>query len=241
MILNGKVYQEIVSKSARAQNQLAILLDPDKLSREELVKRVNICQKSKVDYIFVGGSLITKNIDSCIQIIKDNSDKPVVIFPGHHSHISDKVDAILLLSLVSGRNAEFLIGKHVVAASQLYQSNLEIISTAYILIDGGRLSSVQYMSNTIPIPNTKPDIAVATAIAGEMIGNKLIYLEAGSGAEISVSNEIISAVKSKISCPLIVGGGIRNHQTINQKYSAGANIIVLGNIIEENPEMLMAE
>jgi len=226
------------SKSQSGKTQFAVLIDPDKVDDKSLVARVKLIEKSKADYIFTGGSLLLSNLDNCVKIIKENTYKPVILFPGHHSHISEKADAILLLSLISGRNPEYLIGNHIIAAPLLYQTNLEIISTAYILIDGGNVSSVQYVSNTVPIPANKTDIAVATAIAGELIGNKLVYLEAGSGAKNTVSDEMISAVKSKISCPLIVGGGIKNIDVAKTKFSAGANIVVIGNAIETCPELI---
>ncbi|MDD3740948.1 MAG: geranylgeranylglyceryl/heptaprenylglyceryl phosphate synthase [Bacteroidales bacterium] len=238
MILKGNIYQQILKKSANCEKQIAVLFDPDNVGNETLIKRVKLINNSKVDYILVGGSLLKKSIDNCVDIIKDNTSKPVILFPGSCCQISDKADAILFLSLVSGRNPEFLIGNHVIAAPLLYQTGLEIISTAYLLIDGGKVSSVQYMSNTIPIPADKTEIAVATALAGEMCGNKLIYLEAGSGALNPVPDKTISEVKQKITCPLIVGGGINTNSTILDKFNAGADIIVIGNAIEKNQEIL---
>ncbi len=238
MILNGNVYRQIIDKAANNIKQIAVLIDPDNVDDKTLSERVQLLNRSESDYIFVGGSLLKKSIDNCIEIIKDYTAKPVILFPGNCCHISEKADAILFLSLISGRNPEYLIGNHVIAAPLLYQTGLEIISTAYILIDGGKLSSVQYISNTTPIPADKSDIAIATALAGEMCGNKLIYLEAGSGALNPVPDNMINAVKEKISCPLIVGGGINDKNKITNKFKSGADIIVIGNAIEKNSEML---
>ncbi len=228
----------MLKKTANCEKQIAVLIDPDNVDNDTLVKRVEIINTRKVNYIFVGGSLLKNSIENCVDIIKDNTTKPVILFPGNSSQISDKADAILFLSLISGRNPEFLIGNHVIAAPFLYQTGLEIISTAYILIDGGKVSSVQYMSNTNPIPSDKTDITVATALAGEMCGNKLIYLEAGSGALSPVADETIFAVKQKISCPLIVGGGIKTKSELSNKFNAGADIVVIGNAIERNEDLL---
>lgn len=230
----GKIYNTILESRNSSRNLLAVLIDPDKQDNHSLLNLISRIEKTNIDFIFVGGSFLRNKIDSCIHIIKDNSTKPIVLFPGHSSHISEKADAILLLSLVSGRNPEFLIGNHIIAAPLLHQTNIEIISTAYILIDGGIVSSVQYVSGTTPIPADKPDIVVATALAAEMIGHKLIYLEAGSGALNPIPDTIIKKVHSNIDCPIIVGGGIRNINILKQKYIAGANLIVIGNAIETN-------
>lgn len=238
MTLNGNIYKQIFERAANHEKQIAVLIDPDKVDNKILSERLNLINRSRVDYIFVGGSILKNSIDDCVSIIKDKTIKPVILFPGNHSHISDKADAILFLSLISGRNPEFLIGNQIIAAPILYQTGLEVISTAYILIDGGRVSSVQYISNTTPIPSDKIDIVVATALAGEMCGNKLIYLEAGSGALNPVPDETIIAVKQMIKCPLIVGGGIRTKSEISSKYNAGADIIVIGNAIEKNQEIM---
>ncbi len=238
MITNGKIYEQILSGAENNEKQIAILIDPDKTKGgklEQIIKRV---ERSVFSYIFVGGSLISSNIDTCIEIIKSNTGKPVILFPGSYTHISLKADAILLLSLLSGRNPDYLIGNHVLAASKLYLSGLEVISTAYILIDGGNTTSVQYISNTQPIPADKPDIVVATAIAGEMIGNKLIYLEAGSGAKNSVHENIITEVKKHCNIPIITGGGLKSKKTIENKFLAGTNIAVVGSAIESNPNLI---
>ncbi len=238
MITNGPIFNQIKSKSENNIRQIAVLIDPDKIRDKKLEETAELIEQSNADYIFVGGSCIFSDIDKCVEIIKLHSNKPVILFPGSHLHISQKADAILLLSLISGRNPEYLIGNHISAVPKLYDSKLEIISTAYILIDGGKQSSVQYVSNTQPIPADKTDIVISTAIAGEMTGNKLIYLEAGSGAINPVPDIIISEVNKFCNIPLIVGGGIKNSNETDKKHNAGANIIVIGSAIEENPEIL---
>lgn len=234
MDFGGEVYKQILQNCIEHKRQLAVLIDPDKQSLAETAKFAATIEKSTADYVFVGTSFLQGSLDNCISVIKEHTCKPVIIFPGHCTHLSDKADAILLLSLISGRNAEFLIGNHVVAAPLIRQIGLEVISTSYMLIDGGTTTSVEYVSNTRPIPATKNDIAVATAMAGEMLGHKLAYLEAGSGAEIPVSDKMIAAVRKNISTPLIVGGGLRDIATINKKFDAGANIVVVGTAFEKN-------
>lgn len=232
MILNGQIYRKINKNCSAGAKQLAVLIDPDKQSLNETENFAKSIEKSSVDYIFVGSSYMLGNLDKCIEAIKANTQKPVIIFPGHASHLSDKADAILLLSLISGRNPEFLIGNHVVAAATLMQMDIEVISTSYMLIDGGKTTSVEYVSNTRPIPADKCDIAIATAVAGEMLGHKMAYLEAGSGALNPVQDKMIAAVKKSIKSPLIVGGGLRNVETIKEKFNAGADIVVVGTAFE---------
>ena len=191
-----------------------------------------------VDFLLVGGSLVSTPIDETIKILKAETDKPVIIFPGNILQISELADGILLLCLISGRNPEYLIGNHVVAAPLLKRSRLEIIPTGYILIENGRSTSVEYISNTKPIPADKTDLAVATAMAGEMLGHRLLYLEAGSGAYEPVKTNLISEVKKNIQIPLIVGGGIQHPDQIRKIFLAGADIIVVGTAIEKNADMI---
>lgn len=238
MNYNGRIYKTILAGVKAGREQIAILIDPDKVKVEKLTSLIKQIHQSKAEYIFVGGSFITSNIDNCIEIIKSETDKPVILFPGSYTHVSTKADAILLLSLISGRNPEYLIGNHILAASQLYNSGLEIISTAYILIDGGVKTSVEYISNTMPIPRDKNDIVISTAIAGEMIGNKIIYLEAGSGALQAVPDKIIADVRKHCTVPIITGGGIKTPETVKNKFIAGTNIVVLGSAVEENPNIM---
>lgn len=221
------------------KKQLAVLVDPDKQNEVQLLALIQQAQNAKVDFFFVGGSLLMEDrFEQTIETIKSHCEIPVVIFPGNNYQISKRADALLMLSLISGRNAEYLIGQHVVAAPALKEARLETIPTGYILIDGGRTSTTSYITQTVPIPNDKADIAVATAIAGEMLGQKLIYLEAGSGAKHCVSTTLVRAVKKNISVPLIVGGGIRSSEQAEEICEAGADIIVVGNVLEKEPELL---
>ncbi|PLX05245.1 MAG: geranylgeranylglyceryl/heptaprenylglyceryl phosphate synthase [Marinilabiliales bacterium] len=231
------IYSTLVSKYNKSK-VFALLIDPDKQTDESLKKLIGIANQIGIDFFLLGGSLISQYTDSCVKIIKEYSNVPLVLFPGSLLQINSDADGILLLSLISGRNPDFLIGNHVVAAPLLKKSKIETIPTGYILIEGGKVSSVEYMSNTKPIPSDKTDIAVATAIAGEMKGNKLIYLEAGSGAPTSVPTEIIKEVKQNISVPLIVGGGLKTRAQIKAVCDAGADIVVVGNAIEDQPELL---
>jgi putative glycerol-1-phosphate prenyltransferase len=187
-----------------------------------------------VDLIFVGSSLLTGgSMDECISVLKKNCNIPVVIFPGSAMQVSAKADALLFLSLISGRNAELLIGKHVVAAPLLKASGIEVIPTGYMLIDPGHPTSVSYMSNTQPVPHDKNDIAACTAMAGEMLGMKLIFMDAGSGARVTVSQSMITEVSANISAPLIVGGGIKSPEKAIELCNAGATVVVVGNSIEK--------
>ncbi len=216
----------------------AILVDPDKHDRASIGRIGKLAGNNAVDFILVGGSLVSVSVDETVELLKDSTQLPVILFPGNVMQISLKADGILLLSLISGRNPEFLIGNHVIAAPVLRKSDMEIIPTGYILIENGRTTSVEYMSNTRPIPGDKVDLAVATAMAGEMLGHKLIYLEAGSGAKENVNAGMISEVRSRISIHLVVGGGINTPEQIRETYSAGADIIVVGSAIEHDPRHL---
>lgn len=222
------------------KKQLAVLLDPDKLNPKKLSKAIEQIAIAQADYIFVGGSLMSSvNIDVHISQIKAECNLPVIIFPGSPVQICSHADAILLLSLISGRNPELLIGQHVVAASRLKSSKLEIMPCGYLLIDGGRPTSVTYMSQTSPIPHDKPDIAANTALAGEMLGLDLIYMDAGSGAKQHISKEMISAVQEEINVPLMIGGGISTPEVAADVCKAGADVIVIGTAGEENPEIIV--
>jgi phosphoglycerol geranylgeranyltransferase len=230
------IYESIIKY--RDSKKLAVLIDPDKSDPSSLAKTIEICNKCKVDFLLVGGSFISNPVEGLVEYIKKNTSIPVILFPGSVLQISNKADAILLLSLISGRNPEYLIGNHVIAAPILKNSNLEIISVGYILVESGRITSVQYVSNTIPIPADKTDMAIATAIAGEMLGLKAIYLEAGSGALNHVPELMISEVRKNISVPIIVGGGLRSKEQVRKVFEAGADIVVIGNSLENNPENL---
>jgi phosphoglycerol geranylgeranyltransferase len=218
---------------------LAVLLDPDKESTIGLKDRIGILAKAEPDFFFVGGSLITGNsFQILVEAIRKTCEIPVVIFPGSNLHIHGDADGILLLSLISGRNPELLIGQHVAAAPILKNADLEILPTGYMLVDGGRPTTVSYMSNTAPIPSDKPEIAVCTAMAGEMLGLKLLYLDAGSGALTPVPAEMIRQVKGASGIPLLAGGGIRSAAQARDAWEAGADCIVVGNALESSPELI---
>ena len=232
-----QVYTKIIE--SRKQKKFALLIDPDNCGEDTLKFRIEQANNALVDFIFVGGSLITKeNMGNCLAEIRSNTDIPVILFPGNGSHIHSDADAILFLSLISGRNADLLIGNHVHTAPLLREMNLETIPTGYMLVESGKLTTAQYMSGSLPIPHDKPEVAMATAIAGEMLGLKAIYMDAGSGAQMPISEKMIQGVKKNISIPLILGGGIRDVQTAEKMARAGADIIVVGNAIEKHPQMI---
>ncbi len=233
--LKGIIYNSLILKTGK---KLAILIDPGKQSDKTLFETIRIANEAKVDFILVGGSLVSGFIDDVLEKITKNSRVPVILFPGNLMQLSDNADGILLLSLISGRNPDYLIGNHVLAASYLKNSGMEIIPTGYILVGTQSNSSVEYISNTRPIPACRTDLIVATAIAGELMGNKLIYLEAGSGSGHMVKKNVITEVKKNISVPLIVGGGIKTRDDIKDIFEAGADIVVVGSAIEQNPEMI---
>lgn len=235
-----KIYKNIYEKYRNGIKQFAILIDPDNVNADDIYKITQISEEVKVDYIFVGGSLlIHSNLDEVIKDIKENCGIPVILFPGNTLQVSINADAILFLSLISGRNPEMLIGKHVEAAPVIKSNNLEAIPTGYMLIDGGRPSSVEYMSNTKPIPWDKNGIAVSTALAGELLGLKTIYMDAGSGAARPVSAKMISSIRKAVNLPIIVGGGIDSREKAISACNAGADIIVVGNAIEKDKSLIM--
>jgi len=217
---------------------LALLIDPDKVQNNQLKTLLRQATEAKADYIMAGGSLTFNSIEKLIREIKAECTIPVVLFPGNLLQLTCHADKILLLSLISGRNPELLIGNHVLAAPYLKDYREKIISTGYILISCGSKTSVEYISQTEAIPSDKPEIAVATAIAGEMLGMSMIYLEGGSGANKHVPAQLIREVRKNISLPLAVGGGIKNAGQIKKIYRAGANLIILGNGCEKNPQLL---
>lgn len=232
-------YNDWLLNKENGEKCLAVLVDPDKVSTTYLNKLASSANAGFVDYFFVGGSLITtNNLDQTIAFLKENTQIPVVLFPGSTLQINTKADAILFLSLISGRNPELLIGKHVEAAPVLKASNLEVISTGYVIVDSGKATSASYMSNTQAIPFDKPEIAACTAMAGEMLGLKCTYLEAGSGAVNAVSCQMVKQVRKHTKTPLIVGGGIRDKETAKVICNAGADIIVIGTSIENNPAII---
>ena len=233
------IYDSLTTKKEQGTKSLSILIDPDRMRLKHLEHIIKLSMDANVDYFFIGGSLIVNDmLDNVLSEIKKSCDIPMVLFPGNSFQLSYKADALLFLSLISGRNAELLIGKHVITAPYLKMSPLEIISTGYILVDGGVNSTVQYMSNTSPIPHQKDDIAMCTAMAGEMLGMKLMYLDAGSGAKNPVTTSMIEHVSGAVKVPLIVGGGIRTPEKAQENVLAGADLIVVGNAIEKDPSLI---
>ena len=215
------------------------MADPDKISPEDVPYLARLCNDAGVDYLFIGGSLLMAHkMEECITLFKSESDIPVIIFPGSPSQVAPSADALLYLSLISGRNADLLIGQHVVSAPIVKASGLEVISTGYILIDGGVQTTVSYMSHSMPVPADKPEIAICTAWAGEMLGNQVIYLDAGSGARNPISADMISKVSANLDIPLFIGGGISTPEKVYENCKAGANIIVVGNAIERDPMLI---
>lgn len=235
-----EIYSDLKNAKASGEKKFAVLIDPDKLRMGKIDSVLQLAKDANVDYFFIGGSLIVNDmLDLLIKSIKENTSIPCVLFPGNSFQLSYKADALLFLSLISGRNAELLIGNHVLAAPYLKMSPLEIISTGYMLIDGGVSTTVQYISNTRPIPAEKADIAMSTAIAGQYLGLKCIYMDAGSGAQNPISESMIDMVSSAVDIPLIVGGGIRTPEKAMANVKAGADVVVVGNAIEKDPELII--
>ncbi len=233
------LYQTLQARKERHQKSFAVLIDPDKVNAPVIDELVERAVAAKVDYFLVGGSLvISDNMDVCIQQIKSACDIPVILFPGSPSQVSKYADALLYLSLISGRNPELLIGQHVISAPFVKASGLEIIPTGYMVIDGGEPTSVSYISTTSPIPADKDDIALCTAMAGEMLGKRVIYMDAGSGAKRPITESMIERVSAHIEVPLFVGGGITSAEKAYRNCKAGADIIVVGNAIEKEPGLI---
>ena len=233
------LYQTLQARKERHQKSFAVLIDPDKVNTPVIDELIERSLAAKVDYFLVGGSLvISDNLDACIQQIKSTCDIPVLLFPGSPSQVSKYADALLYLSLISGRNPELLIGQHVISAPFVRQSGLEIIPTGYMVIDGGEPTTVSYISNASPIPSDKDDIALCTAMAGEMLGMRLIYMDAGSGAKRPITESMIERVSAHIDVPLVIGGGILTAEKAYRNCKAGADIIVVGNAIEKEPSLI---
>jgi len=233
------LYETLSKRRTCGQKSLAVLLDPDHLDEAGCQRLLELTEVHPVDYFLMGGSLVTSlHQASLIRFIKSHSAIPVLLFPSHSLHLDTQADGILLLSLISGRNPDFLIGQHVIAAPLLRASNLEILSTGYMLVDTGRQTTASYMSSTTPLPYDKPNIAACTAMAGEQLGLRLMYLEGGSGAMYPVSSAMIRAVRQAVEVPLLVGGGINTTEKIQAALAAGADVIVIGNQIEKAPEFL---
>ncbi len=223
------------------KKSIAVLIDPDKVEDpSSLTRLLHLASENCVDFLLVGGSLITTtNLSEVIRQIKEAINIPVILFPGNSMQIDPGADAILFLSLISGRNPDLLIGQHVIAAPILKNNRIEVMPTGYMLINSGRITSVAYISNTMPIPDDKYSLAACTALAGTMLGLQLIYMDAGSGAEKEISPRMISTVRKAIDKPLIVGGGINTTAKAIAALQAGADMIVIGNALEKKPDLLI--
>ena len=236
----GKILDLLLSARREGRKLLAVLIDPDFGTDEARLERTvqNACM-AKADLIFVGGSLLTTSLfDRCVEKVRSISDRPVVLFPGSPAQLSRHADAVLFLSLISGRNPELLIGHHVTAAPTIKALGIEAIPTGYMLIDGGKQTTVSYVSQTVPIPHDKPGIAAATALAGELLGLRTIYMDTGSGADRSVSAEMIAKVRATVDLPIIIGGGIREVKNARSICEAGADVVVIGTALEEDPDLV---
>ncbi|MFN8242703.1 MAG: geranylgeranylglyceryl/heptaprenylglyceryl phosphate synthase [Ferruginibacter sp.] len=236
---NKGIYHSLTERKRLGRKSFAVLIDPDKVNDSSMERLVELAVEARVDYFLAGGSLVISDyLDECVQYIKRSCDIPVILFPGSPSQVSKYADALLYLSLISGRNADLLIGQHVVSAPVVKQSGLEIMPTGYMVIDGGAPTTVSYISNAAPLPADKNEIAMCTAMAGEMLGMKLIYMDAGSGAKRAISENMIARVAGCIQVPLIVGGGIVEPEKAYLNCKAGADVIVVGNAIEKDPNLI---
>ncbi len=237
--MSHSIYHSLSERKREGKKSFAVLVDPDKVNDQDMEQLIGLSAASGVDYFLVGGSLVISNyLDECVQFIKRHCSIPVILFPGSPSQVSAYADALLYLSLISGRNPELLIGQHVISAPVVKQSGLEIMSTGYMVIDGGAPTTVSYISNATPIPADKNEIAMCTAMAGEMLGMKLIYMDAGSGAKRPITESMIQKVSQVISVPLIVGGGIIEPEKAYLNCKAGADVIVVGNAIEKDASLI---
>lgn len=235
----GTIYQDLLTLKTAGKSGFAVLVDPDKVSPTQVKHIASLCNEAGVDYLFMGGSLVVDHqLEACVQSFKEESNIPVVLFPGSPAQVTPFADALLYLSLISGRNPDLLIGQHVVSAPVVKASGLEVISTGYMVIDGGVPTTVSYMSHSAPIPANKPEIALCTAWAGELQGKHIIYMDSGSGAKNPISTEMIQKVSSHIDIPLIVGGGIKTPEKVYENCKAGANVVVVGNAIEKDPLLI---
>jgi phosphoglycerol geranylgeranyltransferase len=237
--MNRGIYARLTEQKRNRRKSFAVLVDPDKVDGVKIRELCRLISQARVDFMLVGGSLVvTNHLDDVMQQIRNETDIPVILFPGSPSQITPRADALLYLSLISGRNPELLIGQHVISAPAVRSSGLEIIPTGYMVIDGGAPTTVSYISNASPIPADKHEIAVCTAMAGEMLGMKLIYMDAGSGAKRPIHESMIRAVAGQVSIPLVVGGGITDPEKAYRNCVAGADVIVVGNAIEKDPSLI---
>lgn len=234
------ILELIQKRRTQHQKSLAVLIDPDKSDDPDKLSRlIQLANENFIQFFFLGGSLVMNaDLSAIIQRIRKESKQPIVLFPGSPLQIVPGADAVLFLSLISGRNPDLLIGQHVQAAPLLRNLGMEIIPTGYLLINSGKLTSAAYVSNTFPIPEDKYALAASTAMAGEMLGLKLLYLDAGSGAEKEISPKMISTVRKSVDLPLIVGGGIDSELKAEAAFKAGADLIVVGNALEKDPDLI---
>jgi len=235
----GKIYQELAQRKKSGQSAFAVLVDPDKTSPLQMERLAQRCNDAGVDYLLVGGSLVvSEELDNSILAFKAASNIPVILFPGSPAQVTRKADALLYLSLISGRNPELLIGQHVISAPVVKASGLEVMATGYMIIDGGSPTTVSYISGAAPIPANKPDIALCTAWAGELLNMHLLYMDAGSGARYPIPVPMIEKVSSHTSTPLFVGGGMRTPEDVYLRAKAGATVLVVGNAIEQDESLI---
>ena len=233
------IYNSLRQARQQGEKKLAVLIDPDKADRQMIIRLAELAARGGVSYFFWGGSLVNETqAEYYLSLLRAHTQLPIVLFPGNIYQLSSQADALLFLSLISGRNPELLIGQQVLAAPRVKRLELEVIPTGYMYIDGGSPTSVGYMSNTQPIPADKPEIARATALAGMYMGQRVIYLDAGSGAKRAIPPQMIEAVRREVPLPLIVGGGIRTPMQAADALNAGADLIVVGNSLEKDPELL---
>ena len=237
--MNKGILYDIQKYAANKKKMVSVLIDPDNRNFGQLTELLTLCNLKVIDFLLVGGSILGDgNIEETTEFIKERSQIPVIIFPGTVQQISNKADGILLLSLVSGRNADLLIGKHVESSFKLKSSGLEVMPTGYMLVDSGKQTTASYISFTHPLPADKPMLAAATALAAEQLGMKLLYLDGGSGAGNNIGADVIKKVKEHTSLPLIVGGGIKTRESIAAAFEAGAEMVVIGTALENNPQLL---
>jgi len=235
----NSIYQNILTSISKGEKLLAVLIDPDKMMLENVSDFIQNVNNSITTHIFVGGSIVDDDATELLVLeIKKHTTLPVVLFPGDITQITNHADALLFLSLISGRNPDYLIGKHVTSVSKLRKTNLEVIPTGYILIENDKKTAVQKVTETLPLKRKNIQHIVDTAKAGELLGMKLIYLEAGSGATEAVNAEIISAVKQELTIPLIVGGGIKTKKKLDEAYNSGADLVVIGTAFEEDESFI---
>jgi len=233
------IYQKILASKERARKLSAVLIDPDKASEKHLDQLLKCVHDAGVDLLLLGGSLLSGNrLDMVAKSIKLRTKLPLILFPGHSMQLTSEADAILLLSLISGRNPEYLIGQHVQAAPTIRQMNIETISTGYILVDGGQMSTTSYITQTIPIPSNKSEIAVATALAGQLLGMQMMYLEAGSGARTTLPEELVCDVVGNVGIPVWCGGGIDHPEKAYRIAGAGSDVVVFGNVFEKDTSLM---